>query len=127
MSSPLGVILKSINTKNELLEREFIEQKYAPFVVNRSLSYFVDCILYAHELDQLPNMPVYDQYLFYYHAIPKLNRFSEWHRPKSDKYLPIVMEYYGYSEMKAKTALTILSESQCKELAKRIDKGGKKK
>lgn len=127
MSSPLGVILKSINMKGELLDREFIEKEYAPFVINRSLSYFTDCILFVHELDQLPNMPVYDQYLFYYYAIPKHNRFAKWHRPKSDKYLPIVMEYYGYSPEKAKAALAILSEAQCKELAKRVDKGGKKK
>lgn len=127
MSSPLGVILKSINMKGGILDQEFIEKEYAPFVINRSLSYFADAILYAHELDQLASMPVYDQYLFYYHAIPKHNRFAKWHRPKSDKYLPIVMEYYGYSLEKAKTALAILSETQCKELVKRLDKGGKKK
>lgn len=127
MSSPLGVILNSINTKGELLDEEYIKEHYSPFVVNRSFSYMVDTVLYAHELNQLPTMPVYDQYLFYYHALPKKKRFAKWHKPSKDKYLPVVMEYYGYSERKAKAALTILSDDQCKEIAGRIDKGGKKK
>ncbi len=127
MSSPLGVILNSINMKGELLDREYIEKEYTPFVINRSLSYMMDTVLYAHELNQLPNMPVYDQYLFYYHALSKQKRFARWHKPGKDKYLPIVMEYYGYSDRKAKAALAILSEAQCKELARRVDKGGKKR
>ncbi len=127
MSSPIGVILNSINGKGELLDREYIEKEYKPFVINRSLSYMQDVVLYSHELNRLPNMPVYDQYLFYYHALSKRKRFAKWHRPKKDKYLQVVMDYYGYSERKAQTALAILSEDQCKILAGRIDKGGKKK
>lgn len=126
MSSPLGVILRSINTKNEFLDREYIEAEYKPFIINRALSYMVDSTLFANELNQLPNMSVYDQYKFYYYSLPKSNRFAKWHKPAKDKYLKVVMEYYGYSERKAKSALAILSEAQCEELAKRVDKGGKK-
>lgn len=126
MASPLGTILNSINNKGEILDREFIEKEYKPFVVNRSLSNMQDTVLYAHELNQYPNMPVYDQYLFYYHAIPKKRRFAQWCKPSKDKYLKVVMEFYGYNERKAESALAILSEAQCELLAKRIDKGGKR-
>ncbi len=127
MSSPLGVILNSINNKGALLDQEYIEREYKPFVINRSLSYMVDTVLFAHELNRLPNMPVYDQYLFYYHSLSKKKRFAKWHKAPKDKYLQVVMEYYGYSARKAQTALAILSVDQCKEIAGRIDKGGKKK
>lgn len=125
MANPLGTILKSINMKGELLEREFVEAEYKPFVVNRSLSYFMDCVLFVNELNALPKMPVYDQYLFYYYSIPKSNRFAPWHKPSKDKYLQAVMEFYNYSAKKAETALKILSEAQCEAIAKRVSKGGK--
>lgn len=127
MASPISIIMNSLNGKGEILDQEFIEKEYKPFIINRSLSYILDAVLYADELNKLPNMPVYDQYLFYYYTLSKRKRFARWHRPAKDKYLPVVMEYYGYSERKAQTALTILSESQCKELARRVDKGGKRK
>ena len=127
MASPLGAILNSINNKGEILDQEFIEKEYKPFVINRSLSNIMDTVLFAHELNRLPNMPVYDQYKFYYYAIPKKRRFAQWCKPSKDKYLQVVMEYYDYNERKAQSALKLLSESQCEELAKRIDKGGKKR
>lgn len=125
MASPITVIMNSINGKGELLDREYIEREYKPFVINRSFSYLLDTALFAQEMNRCPNLPVYDQYLFYYHAIAKRKRFARWHKPSMDKYVQVVMEYYGYSQRKAQAALTILSEAQCQELAKRIDKGGK--
>ena len=127
MASPIGTILNSINNKGAILDREYIEKEYVPFVINRSLSNVLDTVLFAHELNRTPNMPVYDQYLFYYHSIAKKRRFAQWHKPSKDKYLTVVMEFYGYNDRKAKAALTILSEAQCKEIAKRVDKGGKKR
>jgi len=127
MASPITVIMNSINGKGELLDREYIEKEYKPFIINRALSYVLDSVLYAHELNRLPRMPVYDQYLFYYHALSKRKRFARWHKPAKDKYLSVVAEYYGYSDRKAEAALTILSEAQCEDLARRIAKGGKTK
>lgn len=126
MASPLSTILNSINTKNELLDQEYIEEHYVPFVVNRAMSNVADSSFYAYEVAKFPDMPVYDQYLFYYYSLSNKRRFGTWHKPEKDKYLSIVMEAYGYSEPKARAALAILSGAQCEELARCIDKGGKR-
>ena len=126
MASPLGTILNSINNKGPLLDREFVEKEYVPFVVNRSLSYFMDCVLFVAEVDKFPKMPKWDQYLYYYHAIPKCRRFQSWHKPEKDKYLKAVAEAYNYSNEKAVAALKLLDESQCKTIEKSVDKGGRR-
>jgi len=126
MASPMGVILSSINKKTELLDQEYIEEHYVPFVINRSLSYFYDCVLLVNEMNKRSTIPVYDQYLFYYHAITRKSRFSKWHKTSQDKYLSVVMDYYDYSSRKAEAALKLLSGGQCKSLALTLDTGGKK-
>lgn len=125
MPSPLSIIMKSINTKTEILDQAFIEAEYVPFVVNRSLSYIIDVVLFTHEMSlRSSSMPVWDQYLWYYHIIPKKKRFSRWHKYETPKYLQAVKEYYNYSTAKAMTALSILTDDQCAEIVDLIDKGG---
>lgn len=126
MASPLGTILNSINNKGALLDKDFVENEYVPFVVNRSLSYFMDTVLFVAEMDRLPKMPKWDQYLYYYHAVPKSRRFQNWHKPGKDKYLKAVAEIYNYSSRKAVAALKLLDDSQCTQIAKSIDKGGRR-
>mgnify|MGYP006262747003 CR=1 FL=1 len=44
--------------KNDILEQdELLEKEYAPFLVNRSLSYHQDCILFANEVNRRFDMP----------------------------------------------------------------------
>jgi hypothetical protein len=53
----LGDYLNAINyTKEPLLdtEDESVEKGYTPFVVNRCLSYFIDTVLYANEMNRRP-------------------------------------------------------------------------
>ena len=46
---------------------------------------------------------------------------------KSLKKLEYVKEYYGYSNEKAKTALSILTKEQIETIKKSLQKGGRKK
>jgi hypothetical protein len=40
--------------------------------------------------------------------------------------MDVVKEYYGYSNEKARQALTLLTPSQIEELRKKVSKGGRK-
>lgn len=126
MASPIGVILNSINNKGPLLEREFIEKEYTPYVINRSLSYFLDTVLFVQEIDKYPNMSKWDQYLYYYHSVDRKRRFQKWHKPEKDKYLEDISEFYNVSKTKAIQALKLLSVEQCEAIKKRNDKGGRR-
>ena len=109
-----------------MLDREYIEKEYVPFIINKSLSYFVDCILFVTELDRRSDIPKWDQYLFYYHSVPKKKRFCPWHKVDRDKHLDAVKEFYNFSAAKANTVIKLLTDAQLQEIARLTDKGGKK-
>ena len=46
-------------------------------------------------------------------------------KSESDVFVEYVKEYYGYSNEKAKSALTILTDNQKEYIKKRLYKGGK--
>lgn len=124
MASTLTTILKSINMKTEQLDREFISAEYAPFIVNRILSNFLDTVLLVYEMDNRSYLSKYEQYLYYYTNVRKRSRFAPWHKIHTHKYLDIVMEYYGYSRERAVDALKILKEEELVIIEQKLYKGG---
>ncbi len=50
------IIPSILQTKKNVLQDEIDVKDYTPFVVNRALSYHMDCILYANELNLYPEM-----------------------------------------------------------------------
>lgn len=119
--------VNSINyDKRDLFEDPQAEKEYVPFLVNRSLSYFPDTVLYANEMNQQAGVPKRWQYDFLKNAIPKRKRFSKWAKKQSDsQYLAPVMEYYKYSMDKALEVISMLSEEQLEQIKQHMDKGGK--
>ena len=94
-------------------------------MVNRGLSYFPDTVLYANEMNRYHHLPNRLQFDFCINIIRKGKRFSKWHKATESESLAIVKEYYGYSNEKARQALTLLDNDQLNEMKKRIYKGGK--
>lgn len=117
-------ILNSINNKTPL-DREIIDREYPAFMVNRGLSFFMDTVLFANEMNMHPETDGYAQYLFYYHGTYKKRRFSKWHKKTAMDNIDIVKEYYHYSDTKAEEALAILTDDQIEEIKTRLYKGGK--
>jgi hypothetical protein len=67
------------------------------------------------------------QYDFFINIIKKQKRWSKWAKPESVSNLEIIKEYYGYSNEKAKSVLSLLNNEQLETLKKRMYKGGKRK
>lgn len=122
----LGDILTSVNTKNSLFTEEQAKPAYIPYVINRSMSYFMDTVMFANEMNQSSDCPQYLQYLFYRYGIRKGRRFSKWHKSEDSKYLDLVKEYYGYSTEKAQAALKLLTDEQLEIIRTKLDTGGRK-
>ena len=105
---------------------EFWEKKYPAFIINKCLSGISDAVLYANEMNRLHWLDKKLQYDFYLHGLPKKKRFSPWMKAHKIKNLDLVKEYFGYSNEKARIALTILNEDQLEMMQKALSKGGKK-
>lgn len=118
--------LKSINTsKKDIMVDNVSEKEYNAFMINRSLSYFQDTVIYANEMNKYHHLDNRLQFDFLINTIRKRNRFSKWQKNTDPDSLNVVKEYYGYSNAKARNILSLLSNGQIEELKKRMNKGGK--
>ena len=123
--------LKAINeTKEPLLDTtdETWEKKYAPFFINRCMSMFYDTIMHSNEMNGLHFLPKRMQFHYLINSIRIKKRFGgKWLSQTKLKDLELVKEYYGYSNAKAKEALSILSYDQIDNIKLSLRKGGRKK
>lgn len=103
------------------------EKAYAPFMVNRALSYFMDTVLFANEMNVNHHLDSKLQYHFLINIIKKKKRFSKWLKPTEVENLELIKEYYGYSNEKAKSVLPLFNNESIEQLKLRIYKGGKRK
>ena len=120
--------LKAINeTKKDIMVDDIAEKEYNPFIINRGLSFFRDTILYANEMNRFHHLDHRLQFDFFINIIKRKKRWSKWVKPQEVNHLELIKEYYGYSNEKAKSALSLMSNEQIEELKQRIYKGGKRK
>ena len=125
--NPFEYINASNYTKKDIMVDDIAEKEYNAFLVNRTLSYFPDTILYANEMNTKHHIDSRLQFDFFINIIKKRKRFSKWAKPIEIENLQLIKEYYGYSNEKAKSALSLMSNEQIDKLKQRINKGGKRK
>ena len=120
--------VKAINyTKKDIMVDDLAEEEYKPFLINRALSYFPDTILYANEMNQNGHLDSRLQFDFFINIIRIRKRFSPWLKASEVENLDVIKEYYGYSDEKAKSVLSLFNNKQIENLKQRIYKGGRTK
>jgi hypothetical protein len=119
-------IIPSILEKKKSVFRDELDYKdYNPYIVNRALSYHMDCVLYVNELNKHPNLEKDLQYQYLLNTIrPMKRKFQPWQKSEVDKNIECVKIYFGYSNEKAKEALRLLNDEQIAEIKRKTDKGG---
>lgn len=112
-------------TKKDILEDE---KDYVAFIVNRALSYHIDCILYANELNQLPNLDAKLQYHYYMHSIRAYKRkYVPWVKKEKSENVNLLAEYYGFSRTKARDVVAMVTDEEMAKIKEYLDKGGAQK
>jgi hypothetical protein len=115
----LSDYLNSINyEKNNLFtdDPEVAEKNYAPYVINRCLSYFTDTILHANQMNMHADLSGNMQYDYYMETIRKRKRFSKWIKNEISDDLKLVMDNFNCSAPKAKDILPLLSDDYVRHL-----------
>lgn len=119
--------LNSINdTKKDIMVDDIAEKQYASFIVNRSLSYFPDTVQLANVMNRYHHIDNKLQYHFLINILRKRKRFSKWIKPEKESDIEAIKEYYGYSNEKARHALSLLSPEQITIIKEKVSKGGRK-
>ena len=125
--NPFDFVNAINHTKVNLIEtadnKDLVEKSYNPFVVNRSLSYFIDTILAANEMNsrQIDNKL---QFEFLLNTVRPKRRFAKWAKKREDDLVELVKGCYGYSTKKAIQALSVLTEQQKQAIRTRMNTGG---
>jgi hypothetical protein len=120
------IVPSILQTKKSVINDDVDLKDYKPFVVNRALSFHMDCVLYVNELNRQPWIDPDLQYSYLLNTIrPMKRKYQPWQKSEVDKNIECVKEYFGYSNSKAKEALRILNDEQIAEIKRRTDKGGR--
>ena len=103
------------------------EKKYPPYIINKGLSYFSDTVMYANEMNRLHHASKHMQFSFLINTIRSQKRFSKWLKASKIKDLDVVKTYFGYSNNRAREALSVLTKDQIDYIKEKLYKGGKRK
>ena len=120
--------LNSINFNKENLIEEDPEaiSSYPPYIVNRCLSGAVDSVLFANEMNLNAHLDKDMQYSFFLYTLRKRKRFSPWLKKEQIEDLDLVKKHYGYSNEKAKVAVSVITKTQIENIRNKHDMGGKR-
>ena len=87
--------------------------------------YFIQA-LFANEINMNAHADKDMQYAFLLYTLRKRKRFSPWLKKEQVADLDLVKKHYGYSNEKAKVALTLLSKTQLDFIRRKYETGGKR-
>ena len=120
--------LKAISSKkknNIMKEDPQSIGDYIPYVINKNLSQHVDCVMFVNEMNLRPYCDVELQFDYFINSLRERKRKAhKWLVSESFDDIEVVKEYYGYSDAKAKIALSLLNDDELVYIKQRLDKGG---
>ena len=121
--------VNAINTtKQDLIRKSenpgLAEKDYSPFLVNRALSYFIDTILHANEMNMVNHVDSMLQNDYYLNSIRVSKRFSKWAKPVESSDVESIQEYYKVNSKRALEISKVLTREQIDLIKTRIIKGG---
>jgi hypothetical protein len=126
--SPFDFVNQILQGKQQLIVDEQTEGEYAPFLVNRSLSYHKDTILYANEMNRRHHLDKKLQNDFLLNTVRSRKRpFVKWVKSEKSEDISCIKQVYGFSDTKAREALRLLNDEQIQQLKKQTETGGLRK
>jgi len=126
--SPFDYVNEILYGKKKLIVDELTEKSYTPFLVNRSLSYHKDCVLYANEMNRLHHLDNKLQNDFLLNIVRSQKRpFAKWVKAEKSEDLECVKQIFGFSDSKAREAIRLLNKEQIQKLKEYTEIGGLRK
>lgn len=126
--SPFDYVNEILQGKKNLIINDYTEKAYEPFLVNRALSYHLDCIMFANEMNRRPFIDKKLQNDFLINTVRSRKRpFNKWVKAEKSEDISCIKTFYGISTPKAQEVLSLLTEDQLQQLKEKIAEGGLEK
>lgn len=124
-NNPFEYVNAILQNKKQIIVDDLTEKDYIPFIVNRSLSYHSDCIMYANEMNRRHFLDKKLQSDFLLNTVRSRKRpFTKWTKTEEIKDMEYVKLAYGLSDTKAREALRLLTDDQIQLIKSAYDMGG---
>lgn len=120
--TPFSFVNSISFSKKDIFNDETKEQ-YIPFIINRGLSFYIDCLMYSNEMNMLSHLDKKLQFHFLLNTIRPNKRWTKWLKKISFDDLEVVKKYFNFNDKKAEEALIILSKEQIKILKGELERG----
>lgn len=123
--NPFDFVTAINSTKRDLYEEGYTDDEYVPFLVNRQLSYFMDTVFFANEVNStLKDAPKRAQFDFLRLTIDKRKRYTKWAKGKDNADVELVQRHYGGTRQVAEELLKLLTKEDLDALRAKEDVGG---
>lgn len=114
--SPFDFVNSINTTKENLIVDDISEKSYNSFMVNRSLSYFIDTVFFSQEMNANHNLDNKMQYDFLRLSIKKGKRFSKWAKADKSIELDAVKFVYKVSNQVAESYIKCMKPDDLKKI-----------
>jgi hypothetical protein len=101
-----------------------VEKQYLPFIVNKGLSYTMDTVLYANEMNIRPNTDKKLQFDYLINTVRRNKRFPKWIKSQENENIKMIVKYYGYNVQRAKEVLHLHSVKDLDLIKEKLNTGG---
>ncbi len=126
--TPFDFVNQIMQGKKQLIVDELTEKEYVPFIVNKTLSYHKDCLMYVNEVNRRHFIDKKMQNDFLLNTIRSKKRpFIKWAKSEKSEDIECIKQIYGFSDKKAYDALRLLNDEQIQKLKEKTDIGGLRK
>lgn len=109
-------LLKNINFTKEWVDVEDRGVSYQPFLLNRTLSYGRDSIMYANEMNIHNHIDHQLHFDYFINILRKSKRFNKGFDRSKDELVRLVMKYYGFTYQKSIEAIPLLTDEQISKI-----------
>ena len=123
--TPFSFVSAITETKEDFYDGN--EREYNPFIINKALSFNLDCLFHVCELNKYQAIPKKSQFQYLMGSIDKKRRSGRWVRKDvlpSD--IELLKEAFGYSDSNAMIALELMTDKAMIDLKNKMSKGGRK-
>jgi hypothetical protein len=127
-TSPFEYVNQILYGKKNLIVDEISEKEYNPFIVNRALSYHMDCVMFANEMNRRTFLDKKLQNSFLINTVRSKKRpFAKWVKSEKSEDIECIKRTFDYSDLKAREVLRLLSDEQIQQLKEKTETGGLRK
>jgi len=105
-----------VNIMKDTENDELAEKGYIPYVVNKSLSYFTDTLLYANEINRHGFLDNKMQYEYLLHSVRQGKRFARWAKKDNNEVIESISMYFKVNRVRAEEYANILNDRQKNEI-----------